>query len=64
MGWVHLPVTCQGPWKIYGNPRPSLDVVAACRGCRDRMAQQLLAGASPFECFCSPAGRHLLFANN
>lgn len=64
MGWVSLPVTAQGPWKIYGDPRPSLDVVAACRGCRNRMAQRLLAGVSPFECLRG-AGRSpsLLAAN-
>lgn len=50
MGWVQLPVTGQGPWKIYGDPRPSLDVVAACRGCRETMARRLRDGANPFDC--------------
>ncbi|MCM2265541.1 MAG: DUF3793 family protein [Desulfuromonadales bacterium] len=54
MGWLRLPVTHQGPWKIYGDPRPSLAVVDACRGCRNVMARRLLAGASPFECLCNP----------
>lgn len=54
MGWVKLPITHQGPWKIYGDPRSSLDIVAACRGCREKMAQRLIAGASPFECLRDP----------
>lgn len=54
MGWVHLPVTGQGPWKIYGDPRPSLDVVAACRGCRERMARRLATCATPLDCLKRP----------
>lgn len=64
MGWVRLPVTGQGPWRIYGDPRPSLDVVAACRGCRNRMAQRLLAGGSPFECLRESGGAAFLLASN
>lgn len=56
MGWVRLPVTCQGPWKIYGDPRPSLDVVAACRGCRERMARRLALCATPFDCLVAARG--------
>lgn len=54
MGWVHLPVTHQGPWRIYGDPRPSLAVVDACRGCRNTMVRHLMAGVSPFECLRNP----------
>jgi hypothetical protein len=54
MGWVNLPVTGQGPWKIYGDPRPSLDAVAACRSCRETMARRLDQGENPFSCLCSP----------
>ena len=50
MGWASLPVTGQGPWKIYGDPRPSLAVVDACRRCRDIMANRLCSGDSPFAC--------------
>ena len=50
MGWVHLPVTGQGPWKIYGDPRPSLEVVAACRGCREKMARRLATCLNPLDC--------------
>lgn len=27
MGLIKLPLTCQGPWKIYGNPLQSLNLV-------------------------------------
>ena len=50
MGWVRLPVTGQGPWKIYGDPRSSLAVVDACRRCRVTMASRLCAGDSPVAC--------------
>ncbi len=50
MGWTRLPVTHQGPWKIYGDPRLSLDVIRACRGCRETMAERLRLGNSPYEC--------------
>ena len=50
MGWACLPVTGQGPWKIYGDPCPSLAVVDACRRCRITMANRLCAGDSPFAC--------------
>lgn len=50
MGWVRLPVTAQGPWKIYGDPRSSLDIVATCRACRQRVARQLADCTTPFDC--------------
>ena len=50
MGWTSLPMTDQGPWKIFGDPRPSREVVAACRGCREAMALRLACCATPFEC--------------
>ena len=50
LGWVRLPVSGQGPWKIYGDPRPSLDVVTACRGCREEMARRLADCVAPLEC--------------
>lgn len=64
MGWVRLPVTGQGPWKIYGDPRPSLDVVAACRSCRNHMAQRLIAGISPLECLRESGRSPFLLASN
>ncbi len=50
MGWVRLPVTGQGPWKIYGDLRPSLAVVDACRRCQVTMANRLCSGDSPVDC--------------
>jgi hypothetical protein len=49
MGWVTLPFACQGPWKIYGDPRPSLELALRFRECRCRMAGRLASG-SPLEC--------------
>jgi hypothetical protein len=58
LGWVRLPVTQQGPWKMYGDARPSLAVAAACRKCRETMAGHLGMGNSPFDCLaqskCTP----------
>lgn len=56
MGWIHLPVTGRGPWKIYGDPRPSLEVVAACRSCREFMARRLHQGECPLHCLHEPIG--------
>jgi hypothetical protein len=64
MGWARLPVTSQGPWKIYGDPRPSLDVVAACRRCREEMARRLRRGDRPFDCLEQSCRTPLFFANN
>jgi hypothetical protein len=50
MGVRRLPFACQGPWRIYGNPRQSLLLAEAYRQCRCRMADRLMAGAGPFEC--------------
>lgn len=50
MGWARLEFTCQGPWKIYGDPRDSLRLAAAFQHCRSRMAGRLACGASPCNC--------------
>lgn len=50
MGWVGLPFTCQGPWKIYGDPRGSLSLAEAFRQCRCRMARRLARCATPVDC--------------
>jgi hypothetical protein len=50
MGWTQLPFTCQGPWKIYGDPRGSLDLAEAFRQCRHRMARQLARCTTPVDC--------------
>lgn len=50
MGWASLPFTCQGPWKIYGDPKRSLDLAEAFRQCRHRMARRLARCATPVDC--------------
>lgn len=44
MGLVKLPFTCQGPWKIYGNPLQSLALADQYRCCRQRMSAILAKG--------------------
>ena len=44
MGIVNLPFTCQGPWKIYGDPARSLALAEQHRCCRQRMGTLLAAG--------------------
>lgn len=44
MGLNKLPFTCQGPWKIFGNPVKSLELVEQHRKCRKRMGDILAAG--------------------
>ena len=46
MGLVKLPFSCQGPWKIYGNPERSLALAEQYRCCRQRMAAILATGTS------------------
>jgi hypothetical protein len=50
MGWAPLPFTCQGPWKIYGDPAGSLDLAEAFRQSRCRMARRLSCCATPVDC--------------
>ena len=50
MGWARLPYTCQGPWKIFGNPEPSLKLAQAHRDCRCQMSRQLASGLNPRDC--------------
>ena len=61
MGLVNLPFTCQGPWKIFGNPTRSLDLADQFRSCRMRMNALLATGdhlilqlQSPSHPFFSP----------
>jgi len=44
MGLVKLPFSCQGPWKIFGNPEHSLGLAEQYRCCRQRMAAILASG--------------------
>lgn len=52
VGWAKIPFTCQGPWKIYGDPSTSLALAAEFRKCRERIAARL--------CECEGAGRKIL----
>jgi hypothetical protein len=42
--------TCQGPWKIYGDPRSSLRCADAYRQTRKAMSRTLSCCISPCEC--------------
>jgi len=50
MGWVGLPFACQGPWKIYGDPRASLRLAERHRSCRCRMAWAVASCNDPLLC--------------
>ena len=41
MGWVSLPFSCQRLWRIYGDPRRSLQLAQRFTHCRNRMARRL-----------------------
>jgi len=57
MGVGRLPFSCQGPWRIYGNPRESLLLAESHRQCRCRMAGRLKAGCGPYECLGCTMGK-------
>lgn len=50
MGLVRIPFVCQGPWKIFGDPRESLRLAEVFRCCRARMAERLNSCASALDC--------------
>jgi hypothetical protein len=50
IGWSPLPFTCQGPWKIYGDPRSSLELAERHRACRGKMVRRLSRGGDPVNC--------------
>jgi hypothetical protein len=56
MGWALIPFTCQGPWKIYGDPRRSLETAASHHECRCRMAWRVAGGDNPLDCLRRGAG--------
>lgn len=66
MGLARIPFTCQGPWKIYGKPEASLQLAETFRWCRNRMAKDLTACSSPFECleFSEAAGAFFCARND
>lgn len=61
MGLGRLRFSCQGPWRIYGNPLESLRLAESHRQCRCRMAGRLMAGCVPYECLgCGGGGSVVL----
>ena len=50
MGHIRLAFSCQGPWKIYGDPRASLELAGRFRECRCRMARRLCSSSAPASC--------------
>jgi hypothetical protein len=50
LGWAKLPVSGQDAWKIYGDPRKSLELAACHRDCRCRMAKRLHRVTDPSLC--------------
>lgn len=50
MGQIRLAFSCQGPWKIYGDPSPSLALARRYRECRWRMAERLRTAPLPASC--------------
>lgn len=50
MGLSRREFSCQGPWKIYGNPSESLRLAETHRRCRCRMAGRLLTTCGPYQC--------------
>ena len=63
MGLITIPFTCQGPWKIYGNPGESLRLAERFRNCRNLMAEQLALCSSAVQFLGDLAGsRQTIFA--
>lgn len=50
MGVVKLPFTCQGPWKIYGNPGQSLSLANQFRHKRQSMGVRLTGCTALGDC--------------
>jgi uncharacterized protein DUF3793 len=57
LGWAQLSFTCQGPWKIFGNPAESLRLAETHRECRCHISRQLASGLSPHDCLKAAASR-------
>ncbi|NVN91997.1 MAG: DUF3793 family protein [Desulfuromonadales bacterium] len=66
MGWFRLPFACQGPWKMFGNPRASLRLAEIFRNCRNNMAERLASAQSALECIApvTPSGKSLFLPTN
>jgi hypothetical protein len=61
LGWVAIPFTVQGPWKIYGRPEQSLALAECHRSCRGQMLQRLARCTTPVECLQPSGSRRPLF---
>lgn len=61
MGMVNLPFACQGPWKIYGEPKQSLCLANSFRRSRQDMGRQLASCISPFDCLIQNKSSMSLF---
>jgi hypothetical protein len=57
MGLARLSFTCQGPWKIFGDPSQSLSLARSHRECRCKMSQRLASGCNPHDCLTVAAPR-------
>ncbi|BCS55342.1 DUF3793 family protein [Geobacter sp. SVR] len=55
MGRIPLAYACQGPWKIFGDPRRSLELADRFRECRSRMAERLYSCHDPAQCLMARA---------
>lgn len=64
MGLAKIPFTCQGPWKIYGDPRSSLHLAETFRNCRTRMAAELACCSSPHEYLSGDPSRPLFLSRS
>lgn len=64
LGWVALPFTVQGPWKIYGQAEKSLDLAATHQRCRCQMVQRLARCTTPVECLQPTGSRRPLFLSS
>lgn len=53
LGWREIPPSCQRLWKIFGNPRRSLELADAYAACRAETAARLMADENP----CTLLGR-------
>ena len=60
LGLGRLRFSCQGPWRIYGNPRESLLLAERHFHCRCRMAGLLLSGCAPCDCLAGNGGSEAL----
>jgi hypothetical protein len=61
MGWVQLPFACQTLWKVYGDPRPSLELAETFLCCRRQMARRLARCDDPRACLTASRTSKALF---